>query len=162
MDAIYTKALADLSVSLAELVVKGTASTIHAKTKAIKEVKDVEKVRATYDEIISELISEREEAVRIAQTYKAELERIVISDEDIQHLQNTVKRVLEILKEMSPETPFEQFEQFQELISADTLKALQLLGFNFKAAIGEPLTQLLAETILARTKTNNNQNKSKR
>ena len=29
----------------------------------------------------------------------------------------------------------------------DTLKSMQLLGFNYKAAIGEPLTQLCANAI---------------
>lgn len=39
------------------------------------------------------------------------------------------------------------FEQLKELINVDTLKALQLLGFNYKAAIGEPLTQVCAGTL---------------
>lgn len=29
----------------------------------------------------------------------------------------------------------------------DTLKTMQLLGFNYKAAIGEPLTQICAKAI---------------
>ena len=33
-----------------------------------------------YDEIINEILQEREDVVRIAQTYKSELDRIVISD----------------------------------------------------------------------------------
>lgn len=124
----------------------------------------MEKVRSTYDEIINELISEREEAVRIAQAYKSELDKIEISDENIQHLNNTVGRVLEILKVMVPDTPLETYEQIKELISIDTLKAIQLLGFNYKAAIGEPLTQLCADAILSKVKDNKsrNQNKSKR
>lgn len=39
------------------------------------------------------------------------------------------------------------YEQIKELISVDTLKSMQLLGFNYKAAIGEPLTQLCANAI---------------
>ena len=35
----------------------------------------------------------------------------------------------------------------KELISVDTLKTMQLLGFNYKAAIGEPLTHLCANAI---------------
>ena len=38
-------------------------------------------------------------------------------------------------------------EQIKELISVDTLKTMQLLGFNYKAAIGEPLTQICADAI---------------
>ena len=91
-------ALAEMGVSLTTLAVKGTATAINTKIKSIKDEKNLEKVRNTYEEIVSELLSEREEAIRIAQAYKTELDRIVISDEDIEHLHNTVSRVLEIIK----------------------------------------------------------------
>ena len=39
------------------------------------------------------------------------------------------------------------FEQIKNLISVDTLKTMQLLGFNFKIAIGEPLTNMLKNFI---------------
>lgn len=98
MDAMYTQPLVDMGVSLAELAVKGTASAVSKKVRAAKEIKEIEKLRTTYDEIINEILLEREEAVRIAQAYKSELDRIVISDDDIVHLHNTVARLLEILK----------------------------------------------------------------
>ena len=81
----------------------------------------------------------------MAQTYKNELGRIEISDDDIQHLHNTVEKRLEIFKTMSPNAPIETFEQIKELISMDTLKAIQLLGFNYKTAVREPLTLLLVD-----------------
>ena len=107
--------------------------------------------------MINEVLQEREEAVRIAQAYKTEIDRIVISDEDIKHLYATVTQVLDIVKALSPETPVESFEAIKELISVDTLKTMQLLGFNYKAAIGEPLTHLCADAIASLgTKNNNN------
>lgn len=161
MDSQYTEALVEIGISLAQLAAKGTASAVSKKIRAIKNEKDAEKLRTTYDELINEVLQEREEAVRIAQTYKAELERIVISDEDIVHLHNTVERILEIIKavqisdaiEKSPEelekvkAQVASYEQLKELISVDTLKTMQLLGFNYKAAIGEPLTNICANTI---------------
>lgn len=161
MDANYAQPLVEMGVSLAELAVKGTASAVNKKIRAAKEIKEVEKLRATYDELINEVLLEREEAVRIAQAYKSELDRIVISDDDIEHLHTTVSRVLEIVKMFQlaaavtkgeTETArinaqSESFEQIKELISIDTLKTMQLLGFNYKAAIGEPLTQICANAI---------------
>lgn len=70
MDAIYAEPLVELGASLTTLAVKGTATAINSRIKAIRDEKNVEKIRATYDEIVNELISEREEAVRIAQIYK--------------------------------------------------------------------------------------------
>ena len=164
MNEMYTPELLALGTSLAELVVKGTATAVSSKIRAIKEEKNIDKIRNTYDEIINELLNEREEAVRIAQAYKSELEKVVISDEDIQHLHNTVSRILEIIKEIQissvkshgPEAinavkaQVESYEQIKELISVDTLKTMQLIGFNYKAAIGEPLTLMLKNLILSK------------
>jgi hypothetical protein len=140
-------AMIDLAAQLTTLAVKGTATAVTTKIKAAKEIKDNEKLRTVYDEIINELFNERDEAVRIAQAYKSELDRIVISDEDIKHLHITVSNILDIVKSISPDKPTEAFEQFKSLISADTLKVMQLLGFNYKAAIGEPLTNICADAI---------------
>ena len=148
--------MAEWGATLSSLIIKGTASAVNTKIKAIKNENNIDNVRNKYDEIINELISEREEAIRIAQVYKNELEKIEISDKDIKHLHNTVTRVLDILKVMSPETSVDTFEPLKELIDVDTLKAMQLLGFNYKAAIGEPLTELCANVILSKVKSQNN------
>lgn len=164
MDAKSMELLAEMGTNLTTLAVKGTVSAINKKIRAIKTERDIEIVRNKYDEIINELLSEREEAVRIAQFYKSEIEKIEISDEDIEHLNNTATRVLDIFKEMSPNTPVDSFAQFKELINVDTLKAMQLLGFNYKAAIGEPLTELCSNAIksLAKKKPNPNNIPQKR
>ena len=93
-----TNELTELGVSLTELAVKGTTSIVTKKIKAIKDEKNIEAIRKTYDEIINELILEREQAVRIAQSYKSELDRIIIGDEDIKHLNSTVSKVLDLVK----------------------------------------------------------------
>lgn len=163
MDTVYTQPIIEMGISLAELAVKGTASAVNKKIRAAKEEKNIESLRATYDELINEVLLEREEAVRIAQAYKSELDRIVISDNDIEHLHNTVARVLEIFNSLQIITAMAQGEeatkkaqdtanslsQIKDLISVDTLKTMQLLGFNYKAAIGEPLTQICANAISA-------------
>ncbi len=148
MDTSTIGMMANMGVKLTELAVKGTATAIHGKIESVKMEKNVDKIRNTYDEIISQLLSEREEAIRIAQIYKEELDKVVISDEDIVHLHNTVTKLLEILKRMTPQSSsLDNFAQINELISIDTLKSMQLLGFNYKAAIGEPLTQVCARAI---------------
>lgn len=147
MDPMYVASIAELGVSLATLAAKGTALSINTRVKAAKEERDLEKAKNTYEEIINELISEREQAIMLAQVYKAELDRIVISDEDIEHLNATVSRLLEVLRILSPGMDVDSFGVLKELISVDTLKTMQLLGFNYKAAIGEPLTKICADTI---------------
>lgn len=95
-------------------------------------------------------------------------------------MHNTVSRLLEIVKafqladadtkgekEMAKvEAQVESYEKIKELISVDTLKIMQLLGFNYKAAIGEPLTQICANAILkigekGRSQSSNNSTKNR-
>ena len=166
MTDAYTTELAALGGNLAEMAVKGTVTAVSTKIRAIKDEKNAEKIRNTYEDIFNELLSEREEAIRIAQAYKSELDKVVISDEDIQHLHNTVANVLKIISDIqiasaessnpaTEETMKEQvkvYEQFMKLISVDTLKTMQLIGFNYKAAIGEPLTLMLKNYLLSMVK----------
>jgi archaellum component FlaC len=148
MDITTLNILTEMGSNLTSLAVKGTATAIHSKIESVKSEKNAETLRNTYDEIVNQLLSEREEAIRIAQGYKEELEKVEISDKDIANLHNTVTKILEILKYFSPQQEsIASFEQLKELISVDTLKTMQLLGFNYKAAIGEPLTKLCSDAI---------------
>ena len=106
-------------------------------------------------------MEEREEAVRIAQAYKQELDKVIINDKDIEYLHETISKVLDVIKmfqmvgvdENDQEkidainAQMETIESLKALISKDVLKTMQLLGFNFKAAIGEPLTEICANAI---------------
>lgn len=164
MSNYATNELINLGITLTQLALKGTATAVSSKIKSIKNEKNIENIKNTYNEIINELLNEREEAIRIAQAYKSELDKVSISDEDIKHLHNTVSRILEIIKELqlseaskinpeavrTVEKQVESYEKLKELISIDTLKTMQLIGFNYKSAIGEPLTLLLKNFILSK------------
>lgn len=72
MEFIYTQSLVEMGKSITELAIKGTATAVTNKIRAVKNEKNAENLRNTYDEIVNELLSERDEAVRIAQAYKSE------------------------------------------------------------------------------------------
>lgn len=163
VDPTMGASLIELAGSLSTLALKGTASVIHGKIESLKQEKNTDTIRNTYNDLINQLLEERDEAVRIAQTYKQELEKVVISDEDIEYLQQTVSKVLDIINAMQlvndlssdPEkrariqASIKAVDSLKNLISKDVLKTMQLLGFNYKAAIGEPLTQLCANAIMS-------------
>ena len=150
MDAETKAMIAGMGVELTELAVKGIVGKVDSKIKSIK-------LENSYEEIINELLSDRENAIRIAQLYKNEYEKYQISDKDIEHLHNTISTVLDLLANISPEVDWKSFETFKSIISVDTLKAMQLLGFNYKDAIGVPLTNVCANTIMSiGSKRNNN------
>lgn len=159
--------MAGVATQLATLIGNETVTAVNSKIAAMKTEKDIGKVKRNYENILNNLLNERAEAIRIAQTYKSELEKVEISDEDIEHLHNTVERLIEIVKSFlikqnngennqEIQEQINSFEQIKELISIDTLKTMQLLGFNYKKAIGSPLTMILRNFILSKVPTSDN------
>ena len=149
MEQYISEELVRAVINLATLAFKGTTTLVNSKIQSLKEEKNADKLRNKYDEIISELLSEREEAIRIAQAYKEEYERVNIGDDDIEYLHNTLKQVIKLLSSFTTmdETKRSSMNQLVALLNKDTLKTMQLLGFNYKEAIGDPLTEVCSNAI---------------
>jgi tape measure domain-containing protein len=157
-----------MGVQLTTLAVRNTAGAIGDKRKALKAAKDDQRTIAELDEIINGLISERTEIIRIAQAFEQELVSQQISDEDISYVTEHLVPIVEHLaksagnkqgavgelaksggSEGSADTE-QMLERLKPLLSAQTVKILQLIGFNFKRALGEPLTELIAKLIASK------------
>lgn len=147
MDEQASNAIANAGAQLAVLAAKGTATTVANKFQAIRSKKQVEDICNSYEELINELVAERAQAISIANAYESELKRYEITDEDIAHLQQTIENVLDIVSVFSDGKDIASFDQFKSLVSVNTLKAMQLLGFDYKKAIGDPLTEVCAGAI---------------
>ena len=83
-----------------------------------------------------------------ARNYKERLEQMTISDSDIESLHNTVSTVIKLVMPLSQsesKTDEKSIDVLLNLLNSDTLKTLQLLGYNYKKAIGEPLTQITSD-----------------
>lgn len=93
MDPVVTQSLSELGTSLAVLAVKGTATAVESKVRGIKNEKNAETIRRTYDEIVNELLEERSEAIYLAQAFKSELDRVEIDEEGIESLDATIGKV---------------------------------------------------------------------
>ena len=149
MEKYISEELVRAGINLATLAFKGTTTLVNSKIQSLKEEKNADKLRNKYDEIISELLAEREDAIRIAQAYKEEYERVNIGDDDIEYLHNTLKQVITLLSSFNTMDAEQQYSmnQLVTLLNKDTLKTMQLLGFNYKEAIGEPLTEVCSNAI---------------
>ena len=152
MEPYITESIANAGVELGILAVKGTTAKINSKIQSMKTEREADKLRASYDDIVNELLSERADALRIAQIYKEEYEKVTIKDEDIEYLHNTLIRLISLFSSFGNVTEEQSasFRQIAELLNKDTLKTMQLLGFNYREAIGEPLTEVCANTIKSR------------
>ena len=139
--------IASAGVQLAVLASKNVAGVVANRFQAIRTKKSLEEACNSYEEIINELIAERSQIIAIAQAYETELKRYTLGDEDIEYLQSTASAALDAMAAFSPGTNLESLGSLKSLISVDTLKAMQLLGFDYKKAIGDPLTEVCARAI---------------
>lgn len=137
--------IVELGAQLGILAAKNTASTIYNKISVLKHRREDGKTITEYEEIINDLITEKQELIRIANAYKQQYENINISDEDMEYLHNTLRIVLE---STSPDGKTdENLSVALAFLNKDTLKTMQLIGFNYKEGIGRPLTELCEEWI---------------
>lgn len=157
--------LVDLGVRLAEVGARNTASAIGSKLRAMKQGRDDKKTIAEMNDLIYELLEEKQEIEIIAKTYQEEIISQKLSEEDLSFVSNTVLPVLKEFMENVAETQDEQeqastlktietVEALEPLLSINTLNVLQMIGFNFKKGIGEPLTELLKTSISGENKLN--------
>lgn len=143
-----------LGASLAESVARNTAASIADKIRALRSAGKQDETIAGLEEIIQGLIADKNELTRIAQSYQSELVSQNLTAGDIKYIAGTVMPLLEQLADAAPQQDGEKvkatIEGLKPLLSVETVNVLQLLGFNFRRAIGEPLTRLCERMIISR------------
>lgn len=152
MDEENAKLLAELGVKLTESAVRNTAGTISDKISSIKAKRDDRQTVRELEDIINTLLDDKSELVRIAQTYEQELVSQKISDEDIEYITTKLIPLTETFIEKTEDEKEraksqENLDMVKAVLSKETITVMQLIGFNFKKAIGEPLTSLIRRLI---------------
>lgn len=137
---ILIKAGADL----AAVGIKNTASIIHDRIKTAKSNKKLEEQNSELQEIINDLLADKAELLRIAQIYEQEFASQKITDDDIEFI---TKNIFPILLSFISDDGIKDLDKIQKLFSKEMITILQLVGFNYKKAIGEPLTNLVRNAI---------------
>lgn len=133
--------------SMATQIVKDSAQSIFDRVRTSKASKAKDETIEELHEIITELIEQRNQLVQLSQSYEEELITKKISQSDINYITESIVPLLEELLSQSKEPDMlkakEALDTLKPVLSKDIFNILQLLGFNFKQAIGEPLTQLV-------------------
>ena len=88
------KIVAQLAANLAEATARNTASLITNKISAIKAKKNDKETIGELEEIISELLSDKAEIQRIAQSYEQELVSQRITEKDIKYITDNLLPIL--------------------------------------------------------------------
>ena len=139
--------LLTLNTAFAKAITEVTVEKVTNKITQIKSNHDLKKQVTDYEQLVNDLLDNKNKLELTARNYKERLEQVTISDSDIESLHNTVSTVLKIIKPFSQSGEQEDEKSIDivlDLLNSDTLKTLQLLGYNYKKAIGEPLTQITA------------------
>lgn len=144
--------LVDLATKLTESAVRNTAGAVIDKVTAVKAKRDDKQTIRELDDIINSLLDDKGELVRIAQAYEQELVSQKISDSDIEYITNTLVPLIEqFVNNIGDETERAKSQALlssvKSVISKEMITIMQLVGFNFKQAIGQPLTVLVRKTI---------------
>ncbi|MBA2174841.1 hypothetical protein H0266_08045 [Halobacillus locisalis] len=142
------------SAQLGKYITQQSTVAIRDKLRISKEAKsDKEKINVL-EEIIQELLAEKNQLIQIAQVYDEQMVAQKISEEDVDYITSNILPLFENLitntdDEEEAEENRKNLDIFKPLLSKETFNMLQLLGFNYKRAIGEPLTDLVNAMIVS-------------
>ncbi|WP_182103164.1 hypothetical protein [Niallia taxi] len=141
--------LIQLSTQLAKIIGTSSVQVVTDKIKVAKGKKNSDEIINTLEEIISQLISEKNELIQIAQAYDQTLIAQKMTDEEIEYITGSIVPLIDQMlgADENSEKLRQQMDVLKPLLSKETINIMQLLGFNFKRAIGEPLTELVRELI---------------
>jgi len=141
-----------IGVQLAAVAVRNTALAVTEKIRAVKARKEDRETIVELEAIVNDLVTDKIELVRLANAYEDELVAQRLTADDISYIADNVVPILKQLLARMPqaEQSAAALEAVEALLSVETVTVLQLVGFNFRRAIGEPLTELVAGLISAR------------
>ncbi len=133
-----------LTATVVSEVTKTSISTIYDKIHASKSRRENEQTISELIDLINDIINEREEIYLIAKKHEEELYSKLISDEEISFILDNLIPILE--KYIQPDQA-KTLDDIKTLLSVEVIRILQLIGFDIKRALGEPLTDLVAVQI---------------
>ncbi len=147
-----------LALQLANTATRNTAVSIIDRITVSKKTKKAQETVAELEEIINSLLSDKSELFLIAQAYEQEFVAQKISEGDIKYISEKFVPVLRKFAESAANSEGrdstdtqQMLDLIQPLLSVEMVTVLQLIGFNFRKAIGEPLTELLSRLILSKS-----------
>ena len=151
-----TPEMITLGTELASIAGRKSVEAIFDKIRTVKKKGDKDEIISNLEEIINDLISDKNRLIQISQAYEENLITQKITQEEIYYITNSIIPLLEEFLKQSSQDDSRKIQDginaIKPILSKEIFNIMQILGFNFKEAIGEPLTELLAAFI--RTKIN--------
>jgi hypothetical protein len=153
-----------LALQLADSATRNTVASIISRIAVLKKTRKDQETINELEEIVNDLLSDKNELMLIAQGYDQELVAQKISETEIKYISTKFVPVLRKFVESAAVGGSEDIAEarrvidlVQPLLSVEMVTVLQLIGFNFRKAIGEPLTELVGRLILSKTQVDSGQ-----
>lgn len=156
----------DIISKLTEKAITTTVSSVNDRIETTKVKKNDEKTINELEEIIQELLDIKTDLLRAISIFEEEFVAQQIGEEDLTKIKESVIPAIKtFIQELKPLVePNENFDKvddmldsFSPLLSYEVLNLLQSLGFNYKEAIGKPLTERVKQFITKDDQKENNQ-----
>lgn len=152
-----TPEMVTLGAELATIVGQKSVETIFDKIKTVKQKGNKDEIISNLEEIINDLISDKNRLIQISQAYEENLITQKITQDEIDYITNSIIPLLEEFLKQSNQDDSGKIQEgintIKPILSKEIFNIMQILGFNFKKAIGEPLTELLAAFIRSKVNT---------
>lgn len=156
-----------MGFNIAELMVRNTASSVMDRVRVAKSNRDKSEQVEVLTQIINELIEDNNELKTVAQAQQEQLVSQNISSDELHFINETLIPAVEQIMQLGESgdqqeqkgidsdggmnnevtTTSEQMEAIKTLVAPEMLSVLQLVGFNFRQAIGEPLTDVVRSLV---------------
>lgn len=152
-----TPEMITLGTELATIVGRKSVEAIFDKIRVVKKKGDKDEIISSLEEIINDLISDKNRLIQISQAYEENLITQKITQDEINYITNSIIPLLEEFLKQSNQDDSGKIQDginvIKPILSKEIFNIMQILGFNFKEAIGEPLTELLAAFIRSKIDT---------
>jgi hypothetical protein len=141
-----------LSMRLAEVAVRNTAGMVADRVSSVLTNHKKDEVISQLEQLVTDLVSDKGELLRIAHAFEEEMVAQRISTEDIAYITGHLfPLVKQLIESGSPSTAGSEAQRILDvvnsLLSVETVTVLQLIGFNFRRALGEPLTSVVSAIV---------------
>lgn len=141
----------ELSTKLASVAGRMTVEAISDKIRIAKQKGNKDETINNLEEIINDLISDKNQLIQISQSYEEKLITQRMTEKEIEYITDSVIPLIETLIKYSDNDGSEKIQEsinlIKPILSKETFNIMQILGFNFRQAIGEPLTELMSSWI---------------
>lgn len=143
-----------LGTELATIAGRKSVESIFDRIKTVKQKGDKDEIIGNLEGIINDLIADKNALIQISRAYEEYFVTQRITDDEIDYITTSVVPLFEKLLQQTNSDDSRKIQEgidmIKSILSKETFNIMQIIGFNFKEAIGEPLTELLASFIRAK------------